>query len=34
MRELPEHTAGRKERLQIPHSPVPERDPHERVHDL
>ena len=34
MQELPEHTAGRKERLQISHEPVPERDPHQRIHDF
>lgn len=34
MKELPEHTAGRKERLQILHAPVPERDPHDRIHDF
>jgi len=34
MKELAEHTAGRKERLQIPHVPVPERNPDERVHDF
>lgn len=32
--ELPEHTAGRKERLRIPHTPYPEREPEERIHDF
>jgi len=34
MKELPEHTAGRKERLQIPHTPIPERDPLQRIGDF
>lgn len=34
MKEIPEHTAGRKERLLIPHTPVPERDPGQRVSDF
>lgn len=34
MKEIPEHTAGRKERLLIPHTPVPERDPEQRVSDF
>src|SRR5688572_24022314 len=34
MPELPEHTAGRKDRLQIRHTPVPERDPLERLLDF
>lgn len=34
MEELPEHTAGRKERLRIPHTAVPKRPPQERVRDF
>ena len=34
MHEIPEHTAGRKERLQIAHTPYPEREPQQRVLDF
>jgi glutamate synthase (NADPH/NADH) small chain len=34
LQEIPEHTAGRKERLKLPHIPVQEREPEERVHDF
>lgn len=32
--EDPERTAGRKERLKIPHTPYAEREPIERVTDF
>lgn len=34
MKEQPERIAGRKERLKIPHTPFPEREPQERIHDF
>ena len=34
MIEVPEHTAGRKDRLRIPHVPYPERDPDDRLRDF